>query len=83
MDYDLTQHALDVLEARRIPETWLRRVLEAAERVEPDRRDAELEHKLGRIAEHGNRVLRVVYNKTTRPIRIVTLYFDRAMRNRL
>jgi hypothetical protein len=43
----------------------------------------ELEHHLGRITEHGNRVLRVVVNKTVRPARVVTLYFDRTMRNKL
>lgn len=62
---------------------WLESVLESPQRVEPDPDDAELEHRLGRIAEHGNRVLRVVVNKTVRPPRVVTLYFDRTMRNRL
>ena len=83
MNYDLTQHALDVLQKRKIPEAWLQRVLDFPERVEADREDKELEHKLARIVEHGNRVLRVVYNKTTRPIMIVTIYFDRTLRNRL
>jgi hypothetical protein len=51
--------------------------------VEPDSDEAELEHRLGRISEHGDRVLRVVVNKTARPIRVVTLYFDRAMLRKL
>lgn len=83
MKYTLTKHAKDVLEEREIPVTWLERVLNAPQRAEPDPDDAELEHRLGRIAEHGNRVLRVVVNKTVRPVRVITLYFDRTMRSKL
>jgi hypothetical protein len=81
--YTLTKHAKDVLEERELPVAWLERVLNTPQRVEPDPDDVELEHHLGRIAEHGNRVLRVVVNKTVRPARVVTLYFDRTMRNKL
>ena len=83
MDYELSQHARDVLEEREIPMAWLERVFNSPQRIEPDADDADLEHRLGRISEHGNRVLRVVVNKTVRPACIVTLYFDRAMRNKL
>ena len=83
MKYTLTKHAKDVLEERELPTVWLERVLNAPQRIELDPDDAELEHYLGRIAEHGNRVLRVVVNKTVRPARVVTLYFDRTMRNKL
>jgi hypothetical protein len=81
--YRLTQHAKDVLEEREIPVEWLERVLNSPQRIEPDPADAELEHSLGRIAEFGNRVLRVVVNKTVRPVMVITVYFDRTMRNRL
>jgi len=40
--------------------------------------DPELTHNLGRIEEHGNRVLRVVFNGNTSPLRIVTVYFGPA-----
>jgi hypothetical protein len=83
MKYTLTKHTRDMLEEREIPIAWLERVLNAPQRVEPDPEDVQLEHRLGRIAEHGNRVLRVVVNKTIRPVRVITLYFDRAMRNKL
>ena len=83
MDYELSQHALDVLEEREIPHVWLERIINSPQRIEPDPDDVALEHRLGRITEHENRVLRIVVNKTVRPIRIVTLYFDRAMRNKL
>jgi Domain of unknown function (DUF4258) len=83
MKYTLTKHTKDMLEEREISITWLEQVLNTPQRIEADPEDAQLEHHLGRIAEHGNRVLRVVVNKTIRPVRVITLYFDRTMRNKL
>jgi hypothetical protein len=83
MKYRLTQHAKDVLEEREIPAEWLERVLSSPQRIEPDPDDSELEHSLGCITEFGDRVLRVVVNKTVRPVVVVTVYFDRTMRNKL
>lgn len=83
MKYSLTQHAQDVLAEREIAVVWVERTLEYPQRVESDDDDPELEHRLARITEHGNRVLRVVVNKTVRPALVVTVYFDRAMRNKL
>ncbi len=79
MNYILTQHARDVLQEREIALEWLERVLLTPERIEPDRADGSLEHRLGRIPEFGNRVLRVVV-ATAEPFRIVTVYFDRTMK---
>ena len=83
MKYKLTQHARDVLGERQIATAWIEHVLDSPQRIESDPDDPQLEHRLGRIAEHGNRVLRVVCNKTTSPPLVVTVYFDRAMRNKL
>jgi hypothetical protein len=58
------------------------RVLTTPERTEVDRSDPALTHALGRIAEHDGRVLRVVYNATVDPPRIVTVYFDRRQRGK-
>jgi hypothetical protein len=81
--YELTQHAKDVIAERDIRLPWLEQVLESPERVEPDREDPELTHHVGRIKEHGNRALRVVFNSRVSPVRIVTVYFDRGMKGRL
>jgi hypothetical protein len=81
--YDLSQHAKDVIAGRNIRLPWLEQVLESPELVEPDRDDPELTHYMGRIKEHGNRALRVVFNKSVNPVRIVTVYFDREMKGRL
>ena len=80
MHYEMTLHASHVMALRSIETIWLERVLDAPERIELDRHDAELTHYLGRIKEHGNRVLRVVVNTRGTPVRVVTAYFDRAMK---
>jgi hypothetical protein len=52
-------------------------------RVPVFRIDPQLTHYVGRIAEYGNRPLRVVFNARANPARIVTVYFDRKMKGRL
>lgn len=81
--YILTSHAQEVITRRQIPLEWIARVLANPQRTEADRTDPELSHALARIPEYEDRVLRVVYNQTTSPWRIVTVYFDRTQRNQL
>ena len=81
--YDLSRHAKDVISARQIRLDWLEQVLDSRDLVEADRDDPELVHPIGRIKEHGNRPLRVVFNKSMGSVRIVTVYFDRKMKGRL
>lgn len=81
--YNLSQHAQDVIKERHILEGWIERVLDQPELSEQDEADSSLEHRLGRISEYGNRVLRVVYNREAKPLRVVTAYFDRKMRDKL
>jgi hypothetical protein len=77
MDYQLTEHARESLRKRpSIRVEWV-------ERVEPDRTDPELEHRIGRIQESEGRVLRVIVKKPSNPIRVITCYFDRKMRRQL
>jgi uncharacterized protein DUF4258 len=77
MAYELTEHARDALEKRRIELAWVEHALDAPEATEADPVDPDLEHRLARIPEWGNRVLRVIVNRTTTPLRIVTAFFDR------
>ena len=81
--FELTAHAIAVMAERQIPLAWVERVLMGPEHIEPDRIDTDLRHALGRIPERDDRILRVVYNKSTKPWRVVTAYFDRAMRGKL
>lgn len=83
MRYELSAHAVTVMAEREILEIWVERVLVSPERTEPDATDPLLRHALGRIPERDDRVLRVVYNETVHPWRVVTAYFDRAMRGKL
>ncbi len=77
MDYTLTQHARDALEKREIQVAWLERAFYTPEAIDPDPVDPELEQRLARIPEMGDRVLRVVVNVTVEPNRIVTVFFER------
>jgi len=61
----------------------MERVLINPALTEPAESDLALENRFGRIAEFGNRVLRVVVNTTVVPERVVSVYFDRRMKNRL
>jgi hypothetical protein len=69
-----------VLQERDISVEWVRRVLTHPHLRLPDAEDPDLLHALAPIAEREDRVLRVVYNRTTDPWRVVTAYFDRAWR---
>jgi hypothetical protein len=78
----LSRHALDSMAERGIRIEWVHHVVLNPQWTEPDRADPDLQHALGRIPEFGNRVLRVVYNHRARPLRVVTVFFDRSQRNR-
>ena len=78
MSLDLTQHAREMLAEREISETWVERTVAGPEGLEPDRIDPGLEHCLRRIPEYGNRVLRVIADRSVSPVRVVTAFFDRS-----
>lgn len=83
MRYELTQHAKDVLAERGIRLEWLETALAKPQLTVADAVDPDLEHRLLRIPDYGNRVLRVILNCTVDPVRVVSVYFDRGMRNKL
>ena len=77
MVYDLTEHARDALEKRKIELVWAELVIDSPEATEADPVDPDLEHRLARIPERGDRVLRVIVNRSAAPLRVVTAFFDR------
>ena len=83
MKYDLTQHARDVIDERQISLDWLERVLANPSLIEASTTDPELESRFAKIPEFGDRVLRVVVNTRVVPERIVSVYFDRKMKENL
>ena len=83
MNYELTQHAREVLSERQIPVEWMERVIAKPTLVEPNATDPTVESRLREIPENGNRVLRVVINKAVVHQRVVSVYFDRTMKGKL
>ena len=81
--YELTSHAGTVIRERGIRKEWIDRVLRLPSKTEPDKKDPELRHALAPIREHGDRILRVIYNYTVDPKLIVSVYFDRSQRGKL
>lgn len=81
--YEFTDHALLMIADREILVEWIERVFNNPEKIEPDPNDSTLSHALGSILEFGGRVLRIIYDDKTKPKRIVTVYFDRKMKEKL
>ena len=81
--FTLTAHAQTVIAERSIDPEWIAHVLLNPERIEGSQDDHTLRYAMGRIPEYGNRVLRVVYNGSVEPVRVVTVYFDRTLRGKL
>jgi hypothetical protein len=77
LQFQLTGHAKTALAEREISVSWIFSVLADPLVLENDKEDPELMHALGRVPERGDRILRVVYNQTTRPWLVVTAFFDR------
>jgi hypothetical protein len=80
--FELSAHAATAIAERGIELAWVARVIRFPERTETDRSDPALTHALLRIVERDDRVLRVVYNASAEPPRVVTAYFDRRQRDR-
>jgi hypothetical protein len=83
MMFTMSEHAETAVRARGIALEWIERVLASPTRIEADRDDCNATHALAVIPERGGRVLRVIYNHTTNPPHLVTVYFDRSMKGKL
>ncbi|MDX1958342.1 MAG: DUF4258 domain-containing protein [Leptospiraceae bacterium] len=83
MDYELSEHAKLVIEERNISKIHLERTLQNPDLVYIDEMSLDLEHRFKVIQENENRVLHVIVNILSIPIRVVTVFFDRRMKNKL
>ena len=83
MDFVLSKHAGVSAEEREIPLESIRQTLEEPDLREADRRETGVELFYARIAACGNRVLKVVVNVQVDPWRVMSVYFDRSMKERL
>jgi hypothetical protein len=83
MDFVLSKHAEVSATEREILLEWIREALEEPELREADIREAGVELFYARIAAYGNRVLKVVVNVQVDPWRVMSVYFDHSMKERL
>jgi len=77
-----TEHALQRMAKRQLPQEWVDRTVSNPARIEPDPEDISLEHRLAILPELANRVLRVIVSKDE-PNRVITAYLDRKMKGKL
>lgn len=68
---------------REIALEWLERVLSKPALIERSATEPELENRFVKIAEFGDRALRVVVNTQVAPELVVSVYFDRRMKGKL
>jgi Domain of unknown function (DUF4258) len=83
MEYSLSTHAITTIRERNIRAEWIAATLSAPAATESDPVDPTLIHALRVIPEFGERVLRVIYNRTRQPPHVVTAFFDRGMKGKL
>ena len=83
MDFVLSKHAEISAAEREIPVEWIRQTLEDPDRRDADRREVGVELFYAKIAANGNRVLKVLVNVQVDPWRVMSVYFDRSMKERL
>lgn len=83
MEFTLSAHASTTIRERRIHLDWIEETLSEPMQTEADTDDPQLTHALRVIPEFGDRVLRVIYNRTKQPPRVVTAFFDRGMKGQL
>jgi hypothetical protein len=78
--FELSLHALNMVVEREIMEEWVWRALRS-----PDRTFSENDgtiHYIKAIVERDNRVLRVIVNPGVDLQRIITIFFDRRLREK-
>ena len=76
-----TAHFRDMLRERSISREWVECVVKSPDRIEEH--DDGTRHFIKRIAEQGDRCLRVVVSVIENPNRFVTVFFDRRLRGEL
>ena len=77
---EFSKHAKEMLVERNIREEWVWRTINAFDNKETGE-DKNL-HYSKAIEEQGNLVLRVVVNPSSKPYRIVTVFFDRRLKRK-
>ena len=77
---EYTGHAIHVMAERVIPVKWIERTVAKPVLRVPDPNDPEVERFFCPIPERDGRTLRVVVNTQVAPWRVVSVFFDRNVR---
>jgi len=77
IEYEFSEHAYHTLKERNIREAWVKLVMRDPEKKEL-REDGTV-HYIRAIEEYEGRYLRIVVDPDVKPLRIVTLFFDRRL----
>lgn len=78
--FKLSAHAQKVIKERNINMDWIEQAFNKPDKIESDKKNDILEHRLKVIEEYYDRVLRLVCNTNEKPVLIVTAFFDRRMK---
>jgi hypothetical protein len=76
---EFSKHALDMIKERDIQEHWISDTIENPDFLEYIS-DNEI-HYIKQINENSNRYSKVVVNPYSQPARIITVFFDRRIKN--
>lgn len=77
-DFTFSEHATDMLNERKIREAWVDLAINDPDAKRENSADGTI-HYIKSIKEYNDRHLRVVVNPSNKPIKIVTLFFDRRL----
>lgn len=77
-----TDHALGRMAKRQLKRNWVENVVNGPLRIEADKNDPDLEHRLGIVPELAHHALRVIVSKAE-PKRVITVHLDRKMKGKL
>ena len=80
VEYELSEHAGDMQRERNISEVWVKSTMESPDKTE--QHDDGMVHYIRPIDEFGGRRLRVIVNPAVKPMRVITLFFDRKLGKR-
>lgn len=77
--FSLSNHALEMMNERKICEEWIKITLE-----HPDKKieDNSTCHYIRKLDECEGRYLRVIVNAKTNPLKVITVFFDRRLRRK-
>ena len=77
-DFQFTNHAINMVSERNIQDEWISAALNQPDKIEFINNE-EL-HYIKQIKENGNRFLKIVVNPFSQPKRIITIFFDRRIK---